>query len=145
MIRRNAIIWWQRKLETVLIFTKSDYDFKDHTLFETVGTTHWLVPSCVLCDRQEPVSGRNTENNRIFVCTAEVWELISNFIPRLIRHVITYPCWEVKPCKYITGCQYNRSKQPRVFRRSTSLLVKLDFCFLIFFLMFAFLTLVLNP
>ena len=27
-------------------------------------------------------------------CTVEVWEWISNFIPHLARHVITYPCWD---------------------------------------------------
>ena len=28
--------------------------------------------------------------------TLEVWEWISNFIPRLIIYVISYPCWAVQ-------------------------------------------------
>ena len=27
-------------------------------------------------------------------CTVDVWEWISNFIPNLTDHVITYPCWD---------------------------------------------------
>ena len=27
-------------------------------------------------------------------CTIEVYEWISNFIPHVIEHVITYPCWD---------------------------------------------------
>ena len=26
--------------------------------------------------------------------TVEVWEWISNYLPDIIMHVITYPCWD---------------------------------------------------
>ena len=28
-------------------------------------------------------------------CTVEVWELISNFMPHFIGHVISYACWDL--------------------------------------------------
>ena len=35
--------------------------------------------------------------------TVEVWEWISNFIPHLTMHVITFPCWDLSYTMLVKG------------------------------------------
>ena len=36
-------------------------------------------------------------------CTVEVYEWISNVIPLFIKHVITYPCWDLSQTMFVKG------------------------------------------
>ena len=88
IIHRNAVIWWQRKLEIVLNLMNSFSCEKDHPLFKTIdsipppgGTCPQAIScgrKCQLTGSRGPVNGLNTESKRIF---AHIYSHQCNLLP----------------------------------------------------------------